>query len=81
MIILTQKISINTPKIIPFDYKLIHPHPNSILLSNYFFFTIYLNIFKILVSKVSIKTNIKLIKVCLFANLFCVYAYFIFNVF
>ena len=59
----------------PFTSKL------HLTLKLFIFFMIYLNILKILVLKVSIITNTKLIKVCLFVNLFCVYAYFIFNVF
>ena len=46
-----------------------------------FFFVTYLNILKILVLEVSIIINTRLIKVCFFVNLFCVYAYFIFNVY
>ena len=66
MAILTLNFFINTPKIIQFHYKLIHPHLSSIGLSNYFFFVLY--------------PNTRLIKVCFFVNLFCVYVYFIFNV-
>ena len=40
---LTPKDSINTPKIIQFHYKLIHPHITSISLSNNFFFVLYPN--------------------------------------
>ena len=43
MAILTPKNSINTPKIIHFHYKLIHPHLSSISLSNNFFFVLYPN--------------------------------------
>ena len=81
MVILTPKNSINISKIIQFHYKLIHLHPSFILLSNYFLFVLYPNILKILVFKVSIITNTRLIKACFFVNLFCVYAYFIFNVY
>ena len=44
-------------------------------------FILYHNILKILAFKVSLITNTMLIKVCFFVNLFCVYAYFIFNVY
>ena len=46
MAILTPKNSINTPKIIYFIYKLIHPHLSSISLSNNFFFVLYPNFFE-----------------------------------
>ena len=39
--ILTPKNYINTPKIIQFYYKLIHPHLTFISLSNNFFFVFY----------------------------------------
>ena len=42
---------------------------------------LYPNILKILVFKVSIITNTRLIRVCFVVNLFCVYTYFIFNVY
>ena len=41
--ILTPKNSINTPKIIQYHYKPIHPHLTSISLSNIFFFVLYPN--------------------------------------
>ena len=46
MAILTPKNSINTPKIIHFHYKLIHPHLSSISLSNNFLFVLYPNFFE-----------------------------------
>ena len=43
MAILTPKNSVNTPKIIQFHYKLIHPHLSSISLPDNFFYVLYPN--------------------------------------
>ena len=43
MTILTPKNYVNTPKIIHFHYKLIHPHLSFISLSNNFLFVLYSN--------------------------------------